>query len=1195
MADNKEQEDLRNFLNSFRELKKSLVDSEVSIKLEHDPRDWDDFSNQLEKSVADFESQGKDVKKVKKSLSKVISQGKKISNLLKPSLTRELSKVLFGTPSFDSDTHKDRIQRSVDLLLHLEPKLFELAAVSSVRLPSAESSLSRVQAATAILDRLGILDYRTGEIKIPDDLDEGLLEQFFDEVEKLKDSSGSVIKSMRIIQEAQRERNRSGLDVFFDQSSEAAKDISGTLRSVGRITSSGGGLVDAVGSLFNLVQKGAYTIAIRAEKKRLAYAESDKIAEKPALLASNWIVKKINSVKNAINKDFDTLDKSIKNVAAAASSIAFLFEIFYKASSYVNENNKEITELFGVHDLVFGVEADSDQLLTKLSEINKLISGADFKYNTSREERVAAVNAYLRGGGSLKARDLAMVDTGSVTDALAASASVADIKSIIDMGSRYQNLTGISRENLLEATARLNTDSRVPAFYIEALFSEIAMKSKFSGTNSEDSLQAVIQISEEFGSIVGSFATIKPTIAKISQQTGLNEKQAAAVLSGTLQRIKQLGYEDMGHIMALAGIEKGNEKSVESLRADLANRLRTLRRGNQKALEALESNPLSSKQDIANLKQQIAMSYFYENEVARNPDIYASLMDLVKAFPQAALPLFSSAIDGQLKLIYGKNYESVTQTALGFRSALKTISSVFPVPDQLIDAIIAAGYDPKTGRKKQGDLDFSKIESLPPVDVSTREKMELLASEYARMVEGASKLIEGSKAGFISKVASVFSRATNAVTQFVGWIKTNLNKLLGIEVPQYQETPQFTTQDTTGYVPAAEGVKYVPISNKPNLKIYMEEGSTARLTSGFGMRHHPVLHTHRAHEGVDIAIAGKSSAVLSQFGEGEVTYAGAAQGYGTLVRVRLRKPFRGRPVEILYGHMKQIFVKTGDRVSAGAKLGIQGHEGVSAGDHLHLEIRSLDGSGPKGSTAIDPEVFFREYGVDSSQSMPNTARRLAVASRSTTQRVTGAAAWRKDIRAVAMRHGLDPLLLEAVVQKESNGDPHAVSKVGAVGLMQLMPATARELGVLDSRDPLQNLEGGAKYLKKLLRQYRGRVDLALAAYNAGPARVSDRVPNIAETRNYVTRILENRERLARSEFLPVPESPKVLATIPSPTSATLYQRAGEMHYTMPENAPSDLDQKLFYSNVIYDTLYADNAAAVMRHWDSITRSFSTGA
>ena len=113
------------------------------------------------------------------------------------------------------------------------------------------------------------------------------------------------------------------------------------------------------------------------------------------------------------------------------------------------------------------------------------------------------------------------------------------------------------------------------------------------------------------------------------------------------------------------------------------------------------------------------------------------------------------------------------------------------------------------------------------------------------------------------------------------------------------------------------------------------------------------------------------------------------------------------------------------------------------------------------------------------------------------------------------KYGLEPSLVRAVISAESNWDPRAVSKKGAIGLMQLMPSTAREMKI-DPYSPEENIEGGTRYLRYLLDRFKGRLDIALAAYNAGPGTVerSGGIPSITETRKYVRKVLSN----SRSEF-----------------------------------------------------------------------------
>ena len=114
-----------------------------------------------------------------------------------------------------------------------------------------------------------------------------------------------------------------------------------------------------------------------------------------------------------------------------------------------------------------------------------------------------------------------------------------------------------------------------------------------------------------------------------------------------------------------------------------------------------------------------------------------------------------------------------------------------------------------------------------------------------------------------------------------------------------------------------------------------------------------------------------------------------------------------------------------------------------------------------------------------------------------------------DIQAAAQKYGLDPALLKALIRQESNFDPNAGSPAGAQGLTQLMPGTARSLGVTDPHDPQQAIDGGAKYLSQQLKAFGGDVEKALAAYNAGPGAVKryGGIPPYAETQNYLKKVM----------------------------------------------------------------------------------------
>lgn len=108
----------------------------------------------------------------------------------------------------------------------------------------------------------------------------------------------------------------------------------------------------------------------------------------------------------------------------------------------------------------------------------------------------------------------------------------------------------------------------------------------------------------------------------------------------------------------------------------------------------------------------------------------------------------------------------------------------------------------------------------------------------------------------------------------------------------------------------------------------------------------------------------------------------------------------------------------------------------------------------------------------------------------------------------AAQHGLNPALVQAVIKTESDGNPRCVSRAGAMGLMQLMPDNVKEAGISDPFDPEQNIAAGAKQLSGFMTQYGGNLDLALAAYNAGPGNVHKYggVPPFTETQNYIRRV-----------------------------------------------------------------------------------------
>jgi soluble lytic murein transglycosylase-like protein len=125
-------------------------------------------------------------------------------------------------------------------------------------------------------------------------------------------------------------------------------------------------------------------------------------------------------------------------------------------------------------------------------------------------------------------------------------------------------------------------------------------------------------------------------------------------------------------------------------------------------------------------------------------------------------------------------------------------------------------------------------------------------------------------------------------------------------------------------------------------------------------------------------------------------------------------------------------------------------------------------------------------------------------------RIADKVLYNRMVNKIARTYGVESALLHAVISVESRYSPRAISKAGAIGLMQLMPETAKRYDVADPLDPLQNLHGGARYLRYLLKKYNNDRNLALAAYNAGEAAVAkygNQIPPYPETTNYVPRVM----------------------------------------------------------------------------------------
>ncbi|WP_420797071.1 lytic transglycosylase domain-containing protein [Altericroceibacterium spongiae] len=170
----------------------------------------------------------------------------------------------------------------------------------------------------------------------------------------------------------------------------------------------------------------------------------------------------------------------------------------------------------------------------------------------------------------------------------------------------------------------------------------------------------------------------------------------------------------------------------------------------------------------------------------------------------------------------------------------------------------------------------------------------------------------------------------------------------------------------------------------------------------------------------------------------------------------------------------------------------------------YADVLEIDAQGPTWISGPRAKAFIQDSPADGAQfDLPDNA--IADTSRHS---AAIPPAYSAKVAELSARFDLSPALIEALVWQESRWRKDAISSAGARGLTQLMPDTARELGV-DPRDPFANLEGGARYLREQIDRFDGNIEKALAAYNAGPRRVldADGIPEIRETKIYVASVM----------------------------------------------------------------------------------------